>query len=384
MCRMRLKTYLNCRAQLGLFAVALLFFCHTLSAVDVFNTAALKINTQSISIREVEMVFSDSYVLIQDKLKNGELSQANLEEAIRMAWSEALETTIQDKILDQRADSRRKEIINYYLQRARDPVVGERALEAFKRQEEYYTRRLRHDMIVAAGGEEELRSALKRRGQTMQQWEAGLSRELFRRDVLAMELGPVMVAPGQIRVFFEKHPELFSQADAWRLRRIRILKSKFTSPAVAKKAAEIARDRITNEKEFAQAAVNVSDDPDYVQDGGLLTRDGKADLPSGTFPGEEKIAEGLKSGGISDPIDNGDWFILVQRVSYRPPSIQTFEQASERAEALAFAEKLKRKKREMSDKLRGESYVEIIQKDPPASLLKDVRSDPDQFVSPKK
>ena len=78
------------------------------------------------------------------------------------------------------------------------------------------------------------------------------------------------------------------------------------------------------------------------------------------------------------------------KVLHTPASVQSFEKAGERAEALAFAEILKQKKRELFEKLKRESYVEVLQKDPPASLLQSMgaavapQPEKDQFVPPEK
>jgi len=348
-----------------------------------FNAPALKVNTQIVSIRQVEGIFMDSYLLIQDKLHKGELGPASLGEAIRMAWTEALETATQDSIIDQRADKRRKDIIHMYLARAGGDVSGDRALEYFRREEAYYVQLLRREMIAAAGGEEELAKALKRRGQTMREWEAGLSRELFRRDVLALELGPASRSPGAARAFYDKHPELFKQSEAWRLRRIRIAKDKFKSPEVALEAAKMVCAKIAGGADFEELALKVSSDPEFAGQGGLLTRDGKTDLPSGAFPFEERIAENLQDGRAAEPADGGAWYVIVQRVAFRPMKIQSFEEASDKAEALAYSEKLKQKRRELFDKLKHESYIEVLQKDPPAHLLKGVPAGGD-FLPPEK
>jgi parvulin-like peptidyl-prolyl isomerase len=361
--------------------------CGTLHAAtpdaQTSNAPAIRVNTQTVSIRDVEMHFSDSYVLIQDKIRRGELSAANLEPAIRMAWTEALETATQDKIMDQRADQRRRDIRNYYIARAGAAIGPDKAVEFFKREEADYVRRLRKEMVAAAGGEDELRAALKRRGQTLEQWEAALPRELFRRDVLALEVGATSRSAAAARSYYEKHPEMFKQEEAWRLRRIRVAKAKFSSAAVALDAAKMVHDKIVAGGDFAEVAARITEDPEFAAQGGLMTRDGKTDLPTGNFPIEEKIAEMLKDGGISDPIDAGDWYVLIQRVAYRPMKMQTFEDAAERAEALAYAEALKQRKKELFERLKGESYIEVIQKDPPAHLLKAVRQASGQFVAPK-
>ncbi|MGD0094306.1 MAG: peptidylprolyl isomerase [Planctomycetota bacterium] len=354
-------------------------------ASPTFNGPALKVNTQIVSIRQVEAVFMDSYLLIQDKLRKGELKPADLGTAIRLAWTEALETATQDQIIDQRADKRRKDIIHAYVLRGGGDIGGDRALEYFRREEAYYVRLLRRELVAAAGGEEELAKALKRRGQTMQEWEAGLSREMFRRDVLALELGPINRSPGAARAFYDQHPELFKLSDAWRLRRIRIAKEKFKSPEVALEAAKMVCAKLAAGADFEDLALKVSNDPEYAGQGGLLTRDSKTDLPSGAFPFEERVAESLQDGKCSDPVDGGVWYVIVQRVVYVPVKIQTFEEAGDRAEALAYADKLKQRKRDLFEKLKHESYIEVIQKDPPPELLKNIPQEKGgDFLPPEK
>lgn len=342
-----------------------------LAAGDAFNVVAIRINNQSVSLRDVETLYQDGEVVIQDKLKRGELTPAKLEQAIRLAWSEALETAIQDKILDQRAEKRRREIMNYVLTAAGAAgVSGDKAYERFERIENEYLAKLRQQLVTASGGEEELSKALKRRGQTLKQWNDNLEKELFRRDVISMELGGVTVKPSEVKAYYENHADQFGRNEAWRLRRIRIAKDKFTTPEVALNAAKMVKDSVEKGgKEFEQVAAKFSDDPEYAERGGLMTRNNHTDLPPGNFPAEERIAEKLKDGDISDPVDNGNWYELVQRLGHQDARVLKFEEASEKAEGLLYAEKLKQKKKEMYDRLKRDSYVEIIQKDPPEHLL---------------
>src|SRR5437762_11444732 len=105
-------------------AIFSMFLCGALSCLAagdehrVLNTVAVRVNNQSISVLDVVNVYHDSYAVIQDRMKKGELNAANLEGAIRLAWKEALDTAVQDKILDQRAEKRKREIQNYILAQA--------------------------------------------------------------------------------------------------------------------------------------------------------------------------------------------------------------------------------------------------------------------------
>jgi parvulin-like peptidyl-prolyl isomerase len=370
----------------ALCAAALITMIQTcLAAAETSNGPALRIGTKMLSIKEVETVFFDSYALLQDKLRKGELAQSDLPQAIKTAWTSALESATQDNIIDQNADEKRRATIRMYLSHLNPSISEEKALELFRRDEADYIRRLRRMLVAAAGGEEELRKALKRRGQRMEEWEATLSRELFRRISLEAELGPVLTSPSASKAYYEKHPDQFSTPEAWRLRRILVAKVKFSSADVALTAARKVKEKIDSGADFAEIAQKISVDPAYAQAGGLLTRDGKADLPSGNFPAEEKIAETLKDGQISEPVDAGECYILVQRAGYRPASVLKFEDSAERAEALAYSEKLKQKKAELYEKLKKKYLVEVIQKDPPERLLALAKTaDLEEFVQPKK
>ena len=333
------------------------------------NAVAVKVNSQNISVREVEALYNDSFVLIQDKLRRGELAAENVDAAIHLAWAEALTTAIQDKLLDQRAEKRKREIMNFYLQRAGSVVGTDKALEMFHRLEAEYVRALRREKIMAAGGEDELRKALKRNGQTMQQWEDNLPRELFRRDIVGMEMGQISVRPTEVKEYYEKHPEQFGQPEAWRLARIRIAKAKFSSPEIALAAAKKTKARIDDGADFAEVAAAISDDPIFAKNGGLMTRNGMTDLPSHAFPEEERIAAGMKDGQISDPIEVVDAYVLLRRLGHQEPHTKKFEEVSDKAEALVYNEKFKRKKKEMVEKQKRESYIEVLQEQPPEQLL---------------
>ncbi len=298
------------------------------------------------------------------------MSATNLDQAIKLAWADALDTAIQDKLLDQRAEKRKREIMHFYLDRAGAQLGPDKALEMFHRLEADYLRKLRREEIAASGGEDELRKALQRRGMTMQQWEENLAKELFRRDILAMEMGGLMVRPSEIKEYYDKHPDQFGQGEAWRLRRIRIPKTKLATPELSLQATKMVKESIEKGKDFAAIAAAMSDDPTFASGGGLLTRNGQTDLPSGNFPAEERIAAGLKDNAISDPIDAGDCYVLIQRLGHQDAHTKKFEEVSEKAEALVFAEKRKQKKKEFYQKLKRESFVEIMQPDPPEHLLR--------------
>ena len=352
--------------------LAAMLLARPASCVDTFNAAAIKVDTQIVSIREVEIIFSDSYKLIQDRLRAGAIAPTDMPDEIRKAWGDALDLATQDNIIDQLADKERKDIVHYYIQRYGQDVSAAKIKETFDRAVSDCVRTLRRELIAAAGGEDELRSALKRRGQTMDEWERNLTRELFRRDVLSMRLGPILRSPAAAKAYYEKHPDDFKQPDAWQLRRIRIAKSDSSTIDIALEKARMVRDKINANAgaNFPDIAAKISDDPQYAKGGGLLTRGGKTELPSGNFLAEEKIAATLKDGELSQPIDAGDWFVIVQRAGYRPASTQTLEQAFERAEGLAFQERLKEKKKELFDKLKRDTYIEVLQKDPPDRIMK--------------
>src|SRR5476651_2737875 len=104
-----------CTVLLSSMALA---YTATPGSGGTFNAPAVKIDTDMVSIREVQLIFSDSYKLIQDKLRAGMLTPAALQKEIQRAWTEALDTATQDKIIDMLADKTRKDIIKYFVSRS--------------------------------------------------------------------------------------------------------------------------------------------------------------------------------------------------------------------------------------------------------------------------
>jgi parvulin-like peptidyl-prolyl isomerase len=128
--------------------------------------------------------------------------------------------------------------------------------------------------------------------------------------------------------------------------------------------------RLSEGADFAGLAADLKYDPGYDEKGGLLHVDGKTDLPSGNFPAEERIARELKDGQSSKPIELPEAWLLVKREGYRPGVKQTWEQAAEKAAALAFEERLAAKKAEFFEKLKKQALIEIVQPELPAKWLK--------------
>ena len=365
--RVRVRVRFFCCAVLSVLVPAL-----ESSALDqVANEPALRVNAQVIGVREILALYADSRMLIQDKLARGELKPQAREAAVREAWAGALQTAIQDALLDQLSATMRREIIDAIVAFANPGTPPSRRLEFFERHEADLIQSLRKALLAAAGGEQALREELKRKGKSMQAWEAGLRLELFRREVLARSLGPIPNSPAAARAYFEAHPEEFCRPEAWRLRRIRVPKAKFSTPEAAAQAAAAVKKKLDEGQDFAQLAAALQYDPAHDARGGLLTLNGKTALPAGSFPLEERIAAGLKDRACSEPVDAGDAFLIVLREGFRPGLSPTYEESAERAAALAFEERVARTKQEFFESKKKESYIEIIKKEPPAELFRE-------------
>jgi len=334
------------------------------------NAVALRVNGQQIGLRQVQAAFSDSWHLIGERAARGDLKPGEIEAAVRKGWTDALQTTVQDALLDSLATRFRNQIIRSFVARFDPATPPTRVMDSFARIEGDEVRRLRMEMLRAAGGEAELKAALKRKGQTLREWEKGIRRELFRREVVYMNVGYIVNSPRLARTYFEAHPEEFNQPDAWRLRRIRIPKERFTTPEAAAKAAALIHERLKSGQDFASLAASLGYDPQHERAGGLMMKNGKPDQPSGTFPTEEKIAAKLKNGEISDPVEAGEAILIVKREGYREGVNPTFEEASEKASALAYAAKVKEKKEEFFARQKGDAFIEIVLKEPPEQYLK--------------
>lgn len=334
------------------------------------NAVAVRLNAGVVSLREIEFAFHDSYNLIQEKLRRGELKPEARVPAIKEAWKQATQNVIQDRLLDEQGSKFRKEIKAQIVSQHSPGTPSTRMEDAYRRWEADMVAKMRRDLIHEAGGELALRATLEKRGQTMKQWEQNLVLEIFRREVLFSNVGPVSDSPAAARAYYDAHPEDFSRPAAWRLRRIKIPKDRFTSAEEATKTTELIHAKLVEGVDFAKVASALKYDPGVDEKGGLLTVNGKTDLPGGHFPVEEKIASELKDGAVSRPIDTGDAYLIVKRDGHRPAETMSWEDAAGRASALSMTERIKKKKEQFYNKQKNEAFVEILVSEPPARWLK--------------
>ena len=334
------------------------------------NAVALRVNAAVMSVREVEWVFYASFELLQDKLRRGELKPEQKPDALQLAWKQALDAVIQDQLLDEMAQDLRDQIKLAMITRLAPGTLPSRVEDTYRRLEADHVERLRKDRVAQAGGEKKLIETLRKRGQSYLAWERGLVLDLFRGEVLAHNLGPLAVSPAAARDYFELYPEQFNVPDAWRLRRIRVPKDRFQSPEAAAQAAAMIHKQLSAGADFAELATALKYDPGFDEKGGLLHVAGKTDLPSGNFPAEERLARDLKDGRFSTPTAVPDGWLIVKREGYRPGIKQSWEQAAEKAAALAFNERFAAKKTSFFDKLKQKAHIEIVHPHLPARWLK--------------
>lgn len=340
------------------------------AAVAPHNAPAVRVNDKTIGLRAVERRFATTLALVERRVRREGLSSAAREKAVCKAWRETLQAVVQDELLDQAATRKREEIIRSLVRRARGEFDDRRLREYFRREEEAALRRLKRQETLAAGGEKELQAALRRRGRTRSEWEEELRREMFRREVLARELGRIFVSPAAVREYYRAHPAVFSRPTTWRLRRIVVPKKNYRSADSARQAARFVHRKLEQGADFAAVARALGNDPPYDRNGGLLVSTGKTAAVAGDFPFEESVAEQLKDGCFSAPADRGDAYVVVLREGFSEGGKIPFAAARERAEALALLELVRRRKARFYQKLKSESFIKIIMRKPPEKYLR--------------
>jgi parvulin-like peptidyl-prolyl isomerase len=335
---------------------------------------ALQVNDRAVSLLEIEKEFQDSLELLLGKVRKGQLPRQAWAAEIRKAWTSTLEDVVMDELLEQRGLAIRDKIIQWHVQQAYGTTTPERRMEQFKRLEQDSLRKLQEQRLEAAGGREALTEALKRKGQSYWDWEQDLKREIFRRTALYYSLGgPVHIGPRDAQAYYDANPDQFSTPDAWWLRRIKIPKDKFETPENALKAARAIHQKLTEGGDFAQIAANLPYDDEAIrQYGGMLNQDGKTGFPTGTFPLEETLAleQKLAPGQVSEPLDRDTYYLILKLDKYEEAKKEPFIEVRKKAEALAFNEKVKERKRAFSEKAKKEAFIQVLVEQPPEHYLK--------------
>jgi parvulin-like peptidyl-prolyl isomerase len=107
--------------------------------------------------------------------------------------------------------------------------------------------------------------------------------------------------------------------------------------------------------DFGALARQHSDDPSTRQRGGVLGQLRPGQLPAAL----DTVARGLEVGAVSEPIRQGDEFVILKVVDRQPSALPTFEEARDELGQRVYMEKMEQARNAWLKGLRKRTHVDV-------------------------
>ncbi len=196
---------------------------------------------------------------------------------------------------------------------------------------------------------EELERAMEAQGMNVEEWKKAAKENLMQQRLIQKEVDvKLSVTQGEIRSYYERHRDEFSQPARWGLRAIKVKKEE----GAEKRKAEI--DRLLMEKGFDEA-VKLSDPP-FNSNGGELGEVSEKEIRPEFLPYIKNTPAGKMTPWIE--AEDGYYRFLVER--YFPASVKPLSQVRKEIEQRILEEKRAKALKEFLEKLKKEIPVKII------------------------
>jgi len=173
-----------------------------------------------------------------------------------------------------------------------------------------------------------------------------MEKYLLAEEVLQRELSTVKPTEEELKKFYEKNKELYTEPEGLKLKHILVYVPEKADNQTKEKAlarAKKIREELKRGAKFEELAKKYSDDTASREKGGDIgvLRKGM------TVPEFEKKIFSLKEGSISDPIESPYGYHIVKVEKRIPPKLKSFEEVKEQVQD----DYIKEKEREIISKL---------------------------------
>ena len=205
--------------------------------------------------------------------------------------------------------------------------------------------------------DEALAAALAAEGLTVEQYRRQLRSELLAAKLVNREVrSTVVVAPEEVRRYYDEHPGEFTLPERVKLRQIFFATPAANAEARANKRAkaQTVLDELKRGADFDQLARRYSDGPEAKEGGelGWFT-------PGTLMPQLDRVAFTLQDGQISDLIETPQGWHILKAEAREGHHRQSFEQASTTVHDRLLEQHTQQRYEEWFLELRQNAYVDI-------------------------
>jgi peptidyl-prolyl cis-trans isomerase SurA len=207
-------------------------------------------------------------------------------------------------------------------------------------------------------------AALKQEGMTIEELRQQIERDMMINQVTQQDvMQKIAITEDETKKYYEEHKAEFTTPANVTLREI-VVNVPERGPngqagvnvgldEEAKTKAEAIRDRALKGEDFAKIATSESDAPSK-SNGGMIGPINKTELS----PNVQKILDGLKVGGVSEPIRITKGWQLIKLESSTPTVILPFDQAREQVTNKVFLSKRGAEMEKYVKRMREQAIIE--------------------------
>ncbi len=203
--------------------------------------------------------------------------------------------------------------------------------------------------------DEELSEALKQEGLTIEDLKKQLRERTMQQKLLFYYLqGKISITEQEMKKYYDDHKEEYIEPASYRISNIFISYENRTREEALEMAQQII-ERIRNGEDFTQLATQFSDDLSK-ENGGDLGFLNKKELNKDLA----NVIDSIDIGSVSNVIESDRGFHIFKLIEKVESKIKPYEDVKEQIYQEIFNERAAKYQDEFMDKLKKESYIEII------------------------
>jgi len=201
--------------------------------------------------------------------------------------------------------------------------------------------------------DEELNRQLQEMGTNLSELRSDIRAGILQRKVIEREVtSGIILTDNDIVNYYNNHPEEFAEKAEVRIRQLLFLKEGKDEELVRQEALNTRRSINTTE-DFISVVQSYSGDPNADGDLGYFKQ--------GELRKElEEVAFSLQVGEISEVIETGEGFYIIQLIDKKPPQRAPLEEVREEIQNRLWNERFQSAYQEYMERLKKVNYVEIL------------------------
>jgi len=300
----------------------------TLINSEIIEAVVAKVNNEIITLSEVKKTEQDLLKTLSS-LYSGE----QLDKKIDELHKKIIDKMIEEILLSQKAKEQNIIVSDQEIQESIDKLKEE------------------NNILT----DEQLREALKQEGLTLEDLKNQIKNRIMQQKLIFYNLqGKISITEQELQKYYKEHIKDFTEPEKLRVSHILISFQQHSKEEASEIAQEVLN-KLKSGEDFSEVAAKYSDSPtkDKGGDLGFLRKEEMN-------PSFSKEAFAMQIGQISDIIETEEGYHIFKITDKVESKVQPYENVKNQIYQLIFSKRAEKFQQEFIEKLKKESYIEII------------------------